>query len=108
MRRRNKNILPVIIAVVVVIAVGTVVYINSQNKHRDIKYSVERYLTTGIFNRYKLYKLDKMDVSFSDGSLAVMSVSGLQDKAPHKSVNYKIFMEKSDSGVWKVKKVYPE
>jgi hypothetical protein len=108
MRRSNRNILPVIIAVVVVIAIGTVIYMNTQNKYRDIKYSVERYLTTGIFNKYKLYKLDKMDVSFSDGSLAIMSVSGLQDKAPHKSVSYKIFMEKSDSGVWKVKRVYPE
>jgi hypothetical protein len=49
-----------------------------------------------------------MDVSFSDGNLAVMSITGLQDKAPHKNVNIKMFLEKSKDGIWKVKKVYTQ
>lgn len=108
MRRNSRSIFVIIMAVAVIVVIGTAGYLNRLNKYRDIKYSAERYITSGIFNRYKLYKLDKMDVSFSDGSLAVMSISGLQDKAPHNSVKYKIFMEKSKSGIWRVKKVYPE
>jgi hypothetical protein len=100
--------MPILIIIIVVFTVGIVVYGHLQNKYKDMNYAAETYITTGLLNKYRLYKIDKMDVSFSDGRLAVMSITGLQYKAPHKSVSYKMFIEKNKNNVWKVKKVYTE
>ena len=77
------------------------------NKSKNIDYAVERYFTTGIFNNYKMYDIETFDLSFSNGSLAVVKINGLEEKAPHKKVAYSVFLEKNSQGIWKVKKVYP-
>jgi hypothetical protein len=100
--------MPLVVLIIMVLAVCTVIYRYSHNKYKDMNYTAQRYVTTGLLNKYKLYKIDKMDVSFSDGSLAVISITGLQDKAPHKNISFKMFLEKSKNGIWKVKKVYTE
>lgn len=103
-----RKIAIILVIIVLVIAAGVARYKFSSNKYSDINYAAQRYITSGLFNKYKLYKVDELKISFSDGSLAVMSVSGMLDKAPHNSVKYKIFLEKNKNGLWKVKKVYPE
>ncbi len=108
MRKSRVTIMHIIIAVFAIIVVCTISYRYNHNKYKDLNYAAQTYITTGLFNKYKMYKIDKMDVSFSDGTLAIISVTGPQDKAPHKNVNYKIFLEKRKSGIWKVKKVYME
>jgi uncharacterized protein YpmB len=108
MRRSRIKIMPILIIIIVVFTAATLVYGYSHKKYKDMNYAAERYITTGLLNKYKLYKIDKMDVSFSDGSLAVMSITGLQYKAPHKIVSYKMFLEKNENDIWKVKKVYSE
>jgi uncharacterized protein YpmB len=103
-----KKIIPIILIIIVIFAGCTASYRYSHNKYRDINFTAQKYVTTGFLNKYKLYKIDKMDVVFSDGSRAIMSVTGLQDKAPHKNVSYKIFLEKNRSGIWKVLRFYKE
>lgn len=80
----------------------------SSKKYKDINYAVENYMTTGLFNKNKLYKVDDARLNFSDGVSAVMSVSGVQNKSPHKNMKYDVFLEKNKKGIWKVKKVYPQ
>lgn len=77
------------------------------NKSKNINYAVERYFTTGIFNNYKMYNIDAINLSFSNGSIAVVKVEGIEKKFPNKKVSYNAFVEKSSAGTWKVKKVYP-
>jgi CDP-diglyceride synthetase len=108
MRRRSNRFIPLAIAAIVILTVVTISYRYSRNKYKDMNFTAQRYVTTGIFNKHKMYKIDKMDVIFSDGSLAVVRISGLQDKAPHKNVVYKMFLEKNKSGIWNVEKVYTD
>lgn len=103
-----KKVVIILVIILLFIAAGVARYKYSSTKYSDINYAAEKYITTGLFNKYKLYKVDEMKISFSDGSLAVMSVSGILDKAPHNNVSYKVFLEKSKNGLWKVKKVYTE
>lgn len=108
MRKSRIRIMPILIIIIIIFTICTLVYGYNHKKYKNMNYAAETYITTGLLNKYKLYKIDKMDVSFSDGSLAVMSITGLQYKAPHKSVSYKMFLEKNRNDIWKVKKVYTE
>ncbi|ERI95646.1 hypothetical protein HMPREF1982_00120 [Clostridiales bacterium oral taxon 876 str. F0540] len=101
-----KKIVPIIIAVLIIFAIGGARYRYSVNKYRDLDYTVQKYVTSGLFNKYKLYKVDDIKLSFSDGDIAVMSVSGMESKSPHKNVKYKVFLEKTKSGIWRVKNIY--
>lgn len=104
--RRKKNIIIPIIIVAAVISIVIAKYKYTNVKYEDINYAAQKYITTGLFNKYKLYKIDNMKLSFSDGSISIITVSGVQDKAPYKTVTYNIFLEKDKKGLWKVKKVY--
>ncbi|MCM8711160.1 hypothetical protein M2651_08975 [Clostridium sp. SYSU_GA19001] len=107
MRRVNiKKIITIIFIIILILTTAIHKYKETNSKYKDINYVVEKYVTSGILNKYKLYKIDEMKLSFSDGIIAVISVSGIEDKAPHKSVKYDIFLEKNKKDIWKVKKVY--
>lgn len=103
-----KRFFAFFIAAIVVVGIGIAAYRYTRNKYSDINYTVQKYVTSGFFNKYKLYKINNMSLSFSDGTIAVMKVEGLQDKAPHNLVSYKIFLEKNKAGLWKVVKLYTE
>jgi len=103
-----KKIIPIVIAVIIILGLGVARYHYTTSKYKDIEYSVQKYLTTGFINKYKLYSIDNMTLSFSDGSVAIMNVKGMMDKSPHKNIEYKVFVEKGKNGLWKVKKVYTE
>ncbi|NMM65054.1 hypothetical protein HBE96_20945 [Clostridium sp. P21] len=76
------------------------------SKSTDIKYVIEEYFTTGILNSYKMCTVSKVNLSFSNGNIAVVKIDGMEDKSPHKKVSYNVFLEKNNKGNWKVKKVY--
>lgn len=79
----------------------------TQSKYRDITYAVEKRMTTGLFNSQKLYSISNLKLTFSDNTIAVVNVYGIQKKVPHKEVSYKIFLEKRKNGTWKVQRIYP-
>lgn len=109
MKRINmKKAITIVVIIIMIVSVGIYKYKDTSSKYKDINYVVERYITSGIFNKYKLYKIDDMKLSFSDGAMAVMTVSGVEDKVPHKNIKYDVFLEKSKKGLWKVKKIYPQ
>jgi hypothetical protein len=103
-----KKIAVIAIILIVLLSGCTIWYKYSRSKFSDINYTAERYITTGIFNKYKLYKVNDMTLSFSASNIAVMTVSGLSDVPPHNNVTYRIFLEKNKSGLWKVVKLYTE
>ncbi|MCH5138140.1 hypothetical protein JMF89_13105 [Clostridiaceae bacterium UIB06] len=90
-----------------ILIVSLIRYTYVTNKSKNINYAVERYFTTGIFNNYKMYNIDAINLSFSNGSIAVVKVEGIEKKSPNKKVSYNAFVEKNSAGTWKVKKVYP-
>lgn len=103
-----KKILAFIVAAAIISGIVIICFRYTKSKYSDINYTVERYVTKGFFNKHKLYKITDISVSFSDGTLSVMKVTGLEYKAPHNNVTYKIFLEKNKDGLWKVVKLYSE
>lgn len=75
------------------------------NNCKDITYSAKDYLTTGWFNKYKLYNLETHKLIFSDTKYAILEVSGIECKLPHAIVYYKLFMNKDSKGIWYVTKL---
>lgn len=95
------------ICLFIILVGGLIKYTYITNNSKNIDYAVERYFTTGIFNNYKMYDIETINLSFSNGSIAVVKVDGIETKPPHKKVAYSAFLEKNSRGIWKVKKVYP-
>lgn len=95
-----------IILLSIVLIGGLIKYKYDYNKCKDINYVVQKYFTTGIFNNYKMCSISKVNLSFSNGSTAVINVDGMEDKSPHKKVAYNVFLEKNTKGIWKVTNVY--
>lgn len=99
-----KKIIVLFISFVFLAAIINAGYTRSKSK--EITYAVERNLTTGLFNRHRLYSVSNFNLAFSDSSIAVMQVEGIERKAPHDRVYYDVLLEKHSNGIWKVKKVY--
>lgn len=91
----------------VFIICGLVKYIYTTNRCKNINYAVQYYFTAGMFNSYRMYNIGNINLSFSNGNMAVIKIDGLEKKSPHRKVAYNVFLEKNDNGTWKVKKVYP-
>lgn len=86
--------------------VSILYYTNNLNKCRNFNYALNRYFTTGIFNRYKLYNIDNTQLYFSNGKVSFLKIDGISAKSPHERTNYTVFMQKNSYGIWKVEKVY--
>lgn len=97
-----------IILLSVILVGGLIKYTYITNKSKNMDYAVKRYFTTGIFNNYKMYTIETINLSFSNGSIAVVKVEGIEKKLPNKKVSYNAFLEKNSAGTWKVKKVYTD
>lgn len=105
---RNKNLLKFIILLSVVSIISIILRIRIISyKSQEINYAVEYSLTHGIFNRYKLYGINNLEMSFSDGNIAVVKVQGIEKNKSHRKAVYNVFLERTSKGVWKVKKLYP-
>jgi hypothetical protein len=101
----NKKALFFITAIIITVSV--IFYYRYQSiRCGEVTYAVERYMTTGIFNRHKLYKVDNYTLIFSDGSAAIVKVQGIEKKPPHRRVSYNVIMEKNKFGTWKKRRVY--
>lgn len=87
---------------------GFIKYSYTASRCKNIDYAVEHYFTTGLFNSYKMYSIDTIDLSFSNTNIAVVKIGGMTQKSPHKRVAYSVFLEKNSNGTWKVEKIYPE
>lgn len=101
-----KKILIIIIIIFVILGSSVFKYIQNNEKYKDVNFTASHYITSGLFNKYKLFKINDLKLSFSDGTMAIVTVSGLLDKAPHDLVKYNILLEKKNNGTWKVAKVY--
>lgn len=106
MRLKRKNHNKILVLLILLILFSFIRFKIIQNNSRDLAYSVERYLTSSIFNFKKLNHIDSLHMTFSDGRLAVVQVAGKQKKTPHKNVKYDVLVQKNSKGIWKVKKLY--
>lgn len=100
-----KKLLFVIALIIIIMPIAS--YQITAHKCRDLQYAVQKSMTSGIFNKDKLYQIDSFALSFSDGSIALVKVQGVKSNAPHDRAAYNVLMEKSKNGVWKKRKVYP-
>ncbi|URZ15535.1 hypothetical protein [Clostridium felsineum] len=74
------------------------------SKRSDITYAANYYMTSGIFNTHKLYKIDSYTLKFASTDESILFVSGIESKSPHKTVTYKLTMLKT-YGIWKLKHI---
>ncbi|WP_446898519.1 hypothetical protein ACSVC9_00910 [Clostridium sp. LBM24168] len=85
---------------------GILWYNYNLNRCKDFNYALNRYLTTGIFNKYKLYSIDDAKLYFSNGQVSFFKVDGISAKYPHEKINYRVSMQKNSHGIWKIGKIY--
>lgn len=78
----------------------------SSIKYKSLDYSIEKYITSGFFNKHKLYSIENYEIKFSDGMSCIAEVCGIGDKSPYKTVKYNIRLEKNKSGIWKLAEIY--
>ncbi len=97
-----------LMVVLVLVCIFSSWKINSEKaKSKDLYYASQKYVTTGLFNRNKLYKVESSKLIFSDGTTSVIVVTGIEKALPHKKTSYKLFVKKNNQGIWKVKNIYP-
>lgn len=101
-----KKKLIIILCIILIFIPLSYKYKNYKNK--DINYVIEKYMTKSLFNKYKMCSIDNLNLTFSDGTIAVVKVYGTTNKSPHKNVCYNLFLTKNKNGTWKVKKVYKD
>lgn len=41
-------------------------------------------MTHGLFNKYKMHSINSLNLTFSDGNIAVVKVYGTSNSSPHK------------------------
>lgn len=70
--------------------------------------AAEKYLTSGLFNKYRLLSVKDCSLSFSDGTDAVIKAVGRSEKSPHETLKLNLFLTKNKKGIWTVKKIYPQ
>ncbi|WP_097027881.1 hypothetical protein [Clostridium peptidivorans] len=105
---RNKKILKYVILLSVISILSIVLRTRIISyKSKEINYAVEYNLTHGMFNRYKLYSVHNLEMSYSDGNIAVVRVEGIEKNKSHRKALYNVFLERTSRGVWKIKKLYP-
>lgn len=105
---RNKKILKYVILLSVVSVLSIVLRTGIISyKSQEINYAVEYTLTHGIFNPYKLHSVNNLEMSYSDGNIAVVRVEGIEKNKSHRKALYNVFLERTSKGVWKVIKLYP-
>lgn len=102
-----KKYIFIILFICLSITFGWVKYDIHKSKYKDITYCAEQYVTKGFFNKYKLCRIDKINLTFCDEKLGVIIIDGTKDTPPHNIVTYKLFLEKDKKGIWSVKKFYP-
>ncbi|MFD3156009.1 hypothetical protein ACFIJ5_03960 [Haloimpatiens sp. FM7330] len=91
---------------IILLIISIFYYKSIENKNKELHYAVEKYATSGFFNDYKLRRLDEWILEFSDGNICIVTIKGMEYKAPHDIITYKIFLEKNKKGIWKLKKYY--
>ncbi|MCH3965011.1 MAG: hypothetical protein LKE46_12145 [Clostridium sp.] len=101
-----KKFICILTAVLLTLAI--IWYGYNLNKCRDFNYAVDRYFTSGILNKYKLYNIDKKQIYFSNGNVSFLKVDGISARSPHEKINYTVFIKRNSSGIWKIEKVYPD
>ncbi|MEG1257174.1 hypothetical protein [Clostridium sp.] len=78
----------------------------SSKKYENLDYAINKYTTTGLFNKHRLYSLENYEIKFSDGNLCIVEVTGIEDRSPYKTVKYNIYLEKYKSTKWKLSEIY--
>ncbi|MFL0250359.1 hypothetical protein ACJDT4_07970 [Clostridium neuense] len=95
----------IIAAIVLFLAIVCIHHTILIQKCSDITYAADYYTTTGIFNKYKLYKIDSYYIKFSDGHESTLVITGIKKTPPHSVVSYELTLIKSKSGIWKMKNI---
>ncbi len=102
----NKYII-ITLFLIVILFLSLTVYNNyCENNCKDINYAIKKYTTKGLFNKYKLFKLESSTIEFMDNRIAIVKVTGIIDKAPYNIIEYKLELQLNKNGIWKVVQYY--
>lgn len=74
----------------------------------DLSYSVEYNFTHGIDSKNKFSFIEKMSLVHSSENRAVVKITGLDKKPPHKRKVVISSFTKNSSNVWSLEKVYKD
>jgi len=100
-----KTLFFLFLIIMVITCISLFTYSNA--KCRNLDYAIDKYSTSGLFNKHKLYSLENSKIKFSDGSVCIAEVNGIEGKSPYKTVTYTLHLVKHKSGKWKVSEFSP-
>ncbi|WP_346962055.1 hypothetical protein [Clostridium sp.] len=96
-----------LISLIAITTTSIIVFSYSNFKCKNLDYAIEKYSTSGLFNKHKLYSLENFKIKFSDGSICIAEVNGIEGKSPYKSITYNLHLVKHKSGKWKLSEISP-
>lgn len=111
-RKKKKNIFLsylyafLILSVLIISSFVITKGIYTQKRCVDLAYSVEHYFTTGFNKNDTLLRVQQMSLIYSDGENAMVEVSGLSKKEPHKKTTLKGNFKKNKNNSWILEEVY--
>lgn len=104
---KNRITLYFILILSIIIFFSLAKYKYTQYRCKNINYAIKKYSTSGVFNKYKLNKLESFQINYSDSNVAIVHLVGSIDKAPYKTINCTLVLKKNKKGMWKVAEYYP-
>ena len=107
LKKLNKFKALFFLFLIIMVITSISLFIYSNTKYKNLDYAIEKYSTSGLFNKYKLYSLENSKIKFSDGNVCIAEVNGIEGKSPYKTVTYTLRLVKHKSGKWKVSEFSP-
>jgi hypothetical protein len=108
MAKKINRFKTLFIPLLIIISITSIALFSySNSKYQDLDYAIEKYSTSGFFNKDKLYSLEDFKIKFSDGSICIAEVNGIEGKTPYKTITYNLHLVKHKSGKWKISEFSP-
>ncbi|ADL52613.1 hypothetical protein [Clostridium cellulovorans] len=90
-------------ALIPLILITSIKAVFFREPEQQVDIFVKTYMTSSIFNKYKIKDISNLEVIFSDGNYAVVNIQG-RDNRSNEIVRYDIYVTK-DERHWKIKKI---
>lgn len=98
---KKQNSKKISIILIVLIIIFTYNYFHPKNKKDLVKVS-NNYLTKSLFNKGTFSTIDDTKITFNDGSMALIEVTGRSEATPHPYIKVRLKAEKDSNDNWHI------
>lgn len=98
-KRKLKNKLPLLFIIFILICIF--IFLHPKNKKDIVKVSTD-YLTESFFKKGTLSLIEDTKITFNDGNIAIIEVTGRSEASSHPYVKVKLKAEKDSTDNWNI------